>query len=694
MWFLLLFVSMIACADDQWFSYGEARWLKEHAGIYTWQKDARFNDYTLPELVDKAKGLGTRIIRVPVDAFYGGEEGFPTALASPAYERIFREFPVVILTMADWSGRQYEEEWTEKVYYDAARYLLQRYKGTGKTIIIGVWESDNWAPLDERGISFFKARQRGIKRAKEEFGEEGMRLIEMIEVNRVDLKGGACVTNVILPKVKPEMVSLSAWAHLYNLSETLDYIASKVGHRNIMIGEIGLERKNGVREKEVRDFLLPRMREAMRWGVQYLILWQMSDWANGFLDCKENEGKRMTAWFPFYRAFHMDDDPLCVEDFRELRTDEEGNPLNLLGGESGEGTVLIYPNGGALWLAEGCSSWTTSLEGLPVAAYKWLVIPFKGKGRVALEDEKGNKGSVELKDRVELAEFAREGVELSHASKLTIQWLSGESLFLGGVYLAKREMKLPPEMEGKRIELVWKAEGNEQVSLPEGTWQVERVELEAYEDIRDARLRGDDGSCLIAEFLPAGSKVVLASDGRGYFLLPNIRPREEKDWSLFKRENLLWNEEFKIFLPAKRGEDCRLSLELSLPYNINGGEFWLTGQKSRKGDWWVEVKDYQGNWLRCPSIFYYSGIPQDLRASLPSEFPSIWGAIRNIELAWLLRTEEEADWLWSTSIISVRAKLFLDTLSAPLPRGEGKLYYFQGRGKGIIKVGLSRREER
>lgn len=688
---LLLFIPMLAYGSEQWFNYDEASWLREHAGIYVWEKDARFNDYTLQELVGKAKELGTKIIRVPVNAFYGGKEDFPQVLSSPAYRRIFDEFSVIILTMWDWSGRQYDEEWTEKVYYDAAHYLLEEYRGRGKTIIMGIWESDNWAPLDERGLLFFKARQRGIKRAKEELGEKGMRLIEMIEVNRVDLKGGDCVTNVILAKVRPEMVSLSSWAHLDNLSATLDYIASKVGHRNIMIGEVGLERKNCRKEEEVRDFIMSRVREAMKWGVQYFILWQLSDWANGFLDCKENEGKRMTAWFPFYRAFHLDDELLCVEDFKEIRTDEDGTPLNLLGGENGEGILLLYNGVSALWLGKHLPNWATSLKGLPLGKYKLLIIPFEGKGKVVLEDENGNLACLELRETIRLEEFKRKGVELDKASKLRILFTAGEQLLIGGIYLAKKETKVPFRVEGDNVTIVTGIEGNKAIPIFEGEWQVERVEVEAYEEIEDARLKGKEGTCLIAKFLPARSKIVLASDGRGYFLLPNIRTTQEKEWGLFKRENLQWNEDFNIFLPSVKGEECRLSLRLSLPYNIVGGEIWLTGEKSREGDWWVEVKDYSGEWRKCPSLFYYPGVPQDLKVSLPADFPTIWGPIRDIEIAWVIRTEEEISWQWSTCILSVRAKLLLDTLSSSLPRVEGKLQWFQRKGKGQVRLLLSRR---
>lgn len=687
---LLLLVPMFAYGNNKWFSYQEARWLKEHAGIYVWEKDVRFNDYTLNELIEKAHELGTKIIRVPVNAFYGGEEDFPKVLSSPSYKRIFQEFSVIILTMWDWSGKHYDEKWTEKVYYDAARYLLEKYKGKGKTIILGIWECDNWAPLDERGLSYFRARQRGIKKAKKELGEKGMKLIEMIEVNKVDFSGGSCVTNVILPKVKPEMVSLSSWAHLNNLSDTLDYIASKVGHRNIMIGEIGLERKNSMKEEEVRNFIMSRVREAMRWGVQYLVLWQLSDWANGFLDSKENEGKRMTAWFPFYRAFHLDDELLCLEDFKEIRVDQLGNPLNLLGGNNAGAFLLLSRSSSSLWLGKHLPFWTTSLQGLPLNKYKWLLIPHNGKGKVIIEDEEGNVASLELRDSMKLAQFQEKGIKLVKASKLKIQWTEGEALLVGGIYFAKKERKIPFRIEGDNLTIVTQIEGTQDIPIPEGEWQVERVELEAYEDIEGARLVGENLSCFIANFLPQKSKIVLASDGRGYFLLPNIRTTEEKGWSLFKRENLKWNEEFKIFLPSLRGETCRLSLNLSLPYNIVAGDIWLTGQKSERGDWWVEVKGYEGDWKVCSKVFYFPGVPQDLRVSLPPDFPSIWRPVRDIDVSWVIKTEEEVNWQWSTCIISVRVKLFLDTLSTTLPKAREKLRFYREKGRGQVRILLTR----
>ncbi|MBC7327742.1 hypothetical protein H5T87_06470 [bacterium] len=673
--------------SNSWFNYQEAMWLREHCGVYAWQKDARFNDWTLLELVEMAKEFGVKIIRIPLNAYYGGDENFPKVLSSPIYRMVFEKFPVVILTMWDWSGRQYDENWTEKVYYEACRYLLEKYKGTGKTIVIGIWESDNWAPLDDRGIGFFLARQRGIKRAKKEFGEQGVKLIEMIEVNRVDLKGGPCVTNTILPVVKPEMVSLSSWAHLNNLKETLSYIASKVGHKNIMIGEIGLERKNDLNEDEVREFLMTRVRQAMEWGVKYLILWQMSDWANGFKDCKDNQGKRMTAWFPFYRALHLDDDPLCIDDFQEIRMDKEGESLNLLGGKNSGKTVILN---GALWLNKDNAEWGTSLEGLPIGNYRWLLIPFKGRGTISLKDDEGRTVSSDLKKAINLEEFTKRNIDLSKVKELKILCQKDEDLLIGGIYLSRRQIEIPFEIKNKNKELeIWtQVIGNSRINLPAGKWQIEKVELEAIDDMRDVRLKGEGIACPVADFLPAGSVIVLSSDGRGYFLLPNIRTRKEEGWALFHKENLQWNQDFAIFLPAKRDENCRLKFKLTLPCNIVGGEVWLTGQKSKKGDWWVEVR--VGNeWVRCPAIFYYPGIPQDLRSCLPPEFSSIWGPARDIELAWVIRTEED-DWLWSTCIMSVRTKIFLDTLNAPLPQGQENLYLLQeGEGKGVIKLLLT-----
>jgi hypothetical protein len=685
MFVLALFLPLLTYGAD-WFNENESLWLREHCGIYAWAKHHKFNDFSLPELVEKAKEFGVKVIRVPVDAFYGGDEDFPTVLSSPTYKEIFAKFSVIILTMWDWSGRQYDANWTEKVYYDAARYLLEKYKGSGKTIVMGIWESDNWAPLDERGISFFQARQKGIRKAKKEIGENGMKLIEMIEVNKVDLKGGDCVTNVILPKIKPEMVSLSSWAHLDNLTETLDYIATKVGHRNIMIGEFGLERKNCFPEEEVRKFILPRVRELMKWGVRYLILWQMSDWANGFLDCKENEGKRMTCWFPFYRALHSSDDPLCIEDFREMRTDQQGNPLNLLGGKSDEGILLISSQNGALYLNGTHSRWSTSLANLPLRNYKWLLIPSLGKGKVIIADEDGKQCTIDLKEAIDIVELSKKGVDISKPSKLTIKSLGGEPLFVGGIYLSKKLKKFPLKIDSEKIEMVVPVEGDAEIHPPKGIWKVERLELEAYEKMSNATIKGEGKICPVATRLLPGSKIMLSAGGNGYFLLPNVRASKEEDWSAFERENLLWNEEFKIYLPAKKGEECRLTLDLSFPYNIVGGKFWLTGKKSEKGDWWVEVRSYEGRWEKCPTIFYYPGIPEDLCALLPPDFPSLWAPIRDLRANWVIKTGEEENWQWSSCIMSLRVKLYLDTISAPLP--EGKVFYFRSQGRGRLRLSL------
>ena len=108
-----------------------------------------------------------------------------------------------------------------------AKHLLNTYRNTGKTFILQNWESD-WAYLGvadptaevpvrraEYYQAFLRARHEGIEQARREIGQENVRVLHGIEVNRVlDAVADPAnprVVNTILPKVKFDIVSYSAY---------------------------------------------------------------------------------------------------------------------------------------------------------------------------------------------------------------------------------------------------------------------------------------------------------------------------------------------------------------------------------------------------------------------------------------------------------------------------------------------------
>jgi hypothetical protein len=136
-------------------------------------------------------------------------------------------------------------------------------------------------------------------------------------------------------------------------------------------------------------------------------------------------------------------------------------------------------------------------------------------------------------------------------------------------------------------------------------------------------------------------------------------------------EGLTWNREFAVWQPAARGAEGFIELEIEADYPILGGSLWLTGRRAAKGDWGAQVRGYQGEWLDCPEVYDWRG--EQLLAQFPATFPSEWGPTRRVALRFWIRADDEgADWVWTTSLTSLRVSAALDTRAAAWP-SEGEL---------------------
>lgn len=664
----------------------EARWFKQHVGVYITAQDPRFGEYTLEEGVALAKRLGVRVARVFLTAAQGGDADFVAVTRSPAYRRVLESFDAVILTLGDWSGQQYDEERTERLYYDLAAYLLTAYAGTGRTLVLGLWETDHWAPLDERGLGFFRARHRGIVHARQQFPPKDLRLLDMIEVCRLDYGGGPCVTNTILPKVETDLVALSAWGYVRDLPRALSFIAEHmtasptVGRRAVMIGELGQSMRT--EDTERLRFFRDRLDEARAWGTDYAVLWELADREHGLVDDKSNGGAYLAPWFWLYRKLHCGDEPLVLEDFSEVRLSRDGSALDLLGDVEKTGLVVTD---GSLRLDAAHPAFAIQIEGELLRGRARLMLPHTGHGTVTISDSEGHEAMIALREAVPLSEFKRKGVDLKRPRSLAIQWLQSqhpllvEEVALSARVPASRSRANNEPMRSATVTAATFHSPETVLPLPPGDWEAAEITVTVPDRAGAAeqpRLAVGGTELPLAEALPPGSELHWRNDGRGLLRLGPVRTRQMEHWGLFphRREGLNWNPEFGLWQPERR--DTRGAIELSVqnPFLITGGRLTLYGRQPLGDRWGVEVSRDGKEWVSCPAVHQWRD--EVLDCVFPARFPGEWGPTRRTVLRfWTQPDATQPDWVWTTCITSVRAILQLDTTVSPLPSGRSPFIF-------------------
>jgi hypothetical protein len=227
---------------------------------------------------------------------------------TPAYRSVFAgPFSTYLLTVYAvgrgdhyWIGGISDDQAADETeqFYQLSRYLLNTYRGTGKTFVLQHWEGD-WAargsydrnadPTPEafaRMIHWLNARQAGVDRARAACGQDGVRVLHAAEVNLVRMAmedGRPTVTDRVLPFTKVDLVSYSAWDTQQEpalLRRALDYIArhtpdrSPFGNRNVYIGEFGLP-ENDRSPDDVLRVSSGVIDTALDWGCPYIVYWQL-----------------------------------------------------------------------------------------------------------------------------------------------------------------------------------------------------------------------------------------------------------------------------------------------------------------------------------------------------------------------------------------------------------------------------------
>ncbi|PCJ60880.1 MAG: hypothetical protein COA79_07415 [Planctomycetota bacterium] len=140
----------------------------------------------------------------------------------------------------DFTEKERKEAYDE--VYDLAIYLLETYKGTGKTFMFGHWEGDWYHHLGYKRdidpkpehiknmIAWLNIRQKAVDDAKKKVKAKNVFLYHYTEVNLAlkALKGKKCRVNSVLPYTTLDYVSYSCYDSTIRHKDKLDEILPKV----------------------------------------------------------------------------------------------------------------------------------------------------------------------------------------------------------------------------------------------------------------------------------------------------------------------------------------------------------------------------------------------------------------------------------------------------------------------------------
>lgn len=287
-------------------------------------------DY-LNEGADEVLAMGSRVIKL---WFYAKRHEHPNAAYPfnsdwkkvdtlvegaklPYWEAVFdKPFTTYILCVTSL-GRT-DNYWVDSItlenaqdearqFYELTKHFLTTYQGTGKTFILQHWEGD-WmtSPDPERltdedlypepvvfknMVKWLNARQAGVNKAREEFGQNGVHVYHAAEINRVVksmLEGKPRMVNKVIPFTNVDLVSYSAHDAMLSvikgegdlLGPAIDFIKKNLppsvvfGDNSVYIGEYGAP-ENRFTEEQINQVLTNTVQIALDKKCPYIIYWQL-----------------------------------------------------------------------------------------------------------------------------------------------------------------------------------------------------------------------------------------------------------------------------------------------------------------------------------------------------------------------------------------------------------------------------------
>ena len=326
-------------------------------------------DY-LNEGADEVLAMGSRVIKLwfyakrhehpeavyPFNSDWEKVDGLVEGAKLPYWKAVFdKPFSTYILCVTSF-GR-HDGYWVDGVsqedardetqqFYELTKHFLTTYQGTGKTFVLQHWEGD-WMTrarhenqFDEdvcasqfvfdNMIKWLNARQAGVNKAREEFGQNGVHVYHAAEVNRVVksmLEGKSNMVNKVIPFTNVDLVSYSAYDSIFailvglddQLGPAIDYIKKHLppsavfGDNSVYLGEFGIP-ENEYTEEQIKKVLPNSVQVALDKKCPYIVYWELycneskpdvkvPSWNNedyrGFWLIRP-DGKKTWVWQYFY----------------------------------------------------------------------------------------------------------------------------------------------------------------------------------------------------------------------------------------------------------------------------------------------------------------------------------------------------------------------------------------------------------
>jgi len=284
--------------------------LKTHLGVAVVDSKYQFtNKDLLDEGSDEILKLGSKAMKVWV---VPDDHDLLKMVQSERYVKIFaKPLQVYDLMTLRYTYRNYatmsEQEIHEEyeAFYQLAKYLLEKYNGSGKTFILQNWEGDNAVRASENlsnppapealenMTKWLNARQEGVDRARKESQSKNVHVYHAAECNQVVLRmnGELTVANSVIPKTHCDLYSYSCYESQYDsraLVTAVHYLKEKApdsadfGNDNVMFGEFGWG-ENQTPASEI----VPKMEDVIavmaKEKVPYAFYWQLfcNEWTHG-----------------------------------------------------------------------------------------------------------------------------------------------------------------------------------------------------------------------------------------------------------------------------------------------------------------------------------------------------------------------------------------------------------------------------
>ena len=221
------------------------------------------------------------------------------------------EYPLGSVYVSFHDGMSLQERQIEyKQFYDLARYLLQRYQGTGRSFLIGHWEGDwtllngfdssqNPTPAAIQGmIDYYTVRQQAMVDARASLPNcKNVYVYHYAEVNLVqksiDNPTSQTVSTAVLPNVTVDVVSYSAYDATsytpspYNPTTVMNRVATHLNFikshaklsgvwpfaQPVFVSEFGYSWASNKNTQNTRNTY--GLRAAAKWGAPLILYWSI-----------------------------------------------------------------------------------------------------------------------------------------------------------------------------------------------------------------------------------------------------------------------------------------------------------------------------------------------------------------------------------------------------------------------------------